>query len=428
MSKILTNPDGSLRLELRDDRLSAWLTILDGRALIDEAEILELINRAEIKNGFEEAQRYIRKHGLEREYGIPFPIAVCEYVKGETQLNYYFDLEQARGFDGRVSLRDLNTLTCLEAGSVIADHAGNIFDRQGSIYDIYGEMITGADTDPAAARQHCGDNVEFDESRGVYVAAVNGFPSVDTDGRISMLESVYFEGDLDGRNGTLRSTVNLEIRGGVASAEIVAAGNLRITGDLSSSRVYCEGNLKIGGQIRDCFQPGLDVKGDLTCAGIAGSTVLCRGKLNFTDKIQASEVVADKGVHSEAGSLWGGHLESSGDIEIANLGAADGTPTLVEITISPYNKALLTRLTKELIQLKQDPAANAARIKETADRIGLCEAAVDMGLDDFLLRPASARLKLLVSREVYPPVRIRILKHEYELNNRQSNLELHEKD
>jgi hypothetical protein len=73
MSKILTNPDGNIKLELKDDRLSAWLTIKKDNRLIDEKDILDLLEQAGIKNGFEEAQRYMQKHSMEKDFDIPFP-------------------------------------------------------------------------------------------------------------------------------------------------------------------------------------------------------------------------------------------------------------------------------------------------------------------------------------------------------------------
>ena len=111
MNKILTNLAGTLRLELRDDRLSAWLTIRSHGRLIDEQYILDLIEEAGIKTGFEEADRYMRKHGLEKDFDIPFPIAMCDRVKGESKLNYFFDLNIAKNFTGRVRPEELARLT-----------------------------------------------------------------------------------------------------------------------------------------------------------------------------------------------------------------------------------------------------------------------------------------------------------------------------
>ncbi len=428
MSKILTNPSGSLRLELRDDRLSAWLTIRDRNRLTDEQEILDLIEQAGIKTGFEEALRYMRKHGMEKEFDTAFPVAMCNHVKGEGKLNYYFNLDQAKHFDGIVSREELERLTCIEAGTVLADHSSNIFDRPGSIYDIYGEMLPDEDFDLNEIHKITGDNVVFDQVRHQLVAECAGFPRIDGDGRISVVKVLVLDGGVSGLAEGLRSPVDLEVRGDVASTPVTAAGKVTIRGDLTDSQVWCEGDLQVDGQIRNCVQNEVRVLGNLACAGISDSRVLCRGRIEFSGAVSNSEVVADGGVHSPRGSVSGGHLESSEDIILNTLGDQTGSPTEVEITLSPFHKALLMQMTKELIRLKQDPESNAAEIAKLNDQIRNCEHELDGELNQYLQRDPARKLKLSVDNEVYPPVRIRILRHEYDLRSPQRHLELYEKE
>ncbi|MDZ4182139.1 MAG: hypothetical protein U1B83_04615, partial [Candidatus Cloacimonadaceae bacterium] len=89
MTEIISNKHGNLILEIKEDRMSAWLTIKPSGRLIDEREIIEMIDNAGIKTGFDEALKYSRVNGLEKEYDTPFPIAVCTAVKGDSTLNYF---------------------------------------------------------------------------------------------------------------------------------------------------------------------------------------------------------------------------------------------------------------------------------------------------------------------------------------------------
>ncbi|MCB5277656.1 MAG: hypothetical protein LHW62_08185, partial [Candidatus Cloacimonetes bacterium] len=68
MNKILTGKSGNVILELRQDSSSAWLTIKRSGRLVDEKEILDLIDEAGIRSGFEEALQLIRERGIEKEY------------------------------------------------------------------------------------------------------------------------------------------------------------------------------------------------------------------------------------------------------------------------------------------------------------------------------------------------------------------------
>lgn len=428
MSKILTNPAGNIKLELRDDKLSAWLTILDENRLTDEQDILDLIEQAGIKNGFEEALKYMRKHGMEKEYNAAFPIAMCNRVQGETKLGYYFDLEQAKHFDGKVRLEELSELTCLEPGTVLADYSGNIFERQGSIYDIYGDMLHDDGFDPDTMDQIKGGNVSFDPAKRQFVADCAGFPSVDGDGRISIVDRLTLSGDFVQLSDAILSPVALEIFGKVEFVSIKAAGDVYIDGNLRNSEVYCEGDLNVDGDILSCREPGLEVLGNIRCSTLLSSKVLCRGRIDFVRSFLNCEAIADGGVNSDEGTLSGGHVECCGDITLGRLGDPRGNPTELEITISPYHKAVLMRMTKEMIRLKQDLTGNADAILELGDRIRICEMELDRELNNYLKRPQDEKLRLLVRHEVFPPVQIRILKHEYTIKKNQTHLELVEKD
>lgn len=428
MSKILTNAAGNIKLELRDDRLSAWMTIQDKEKLKDEKEILDLIEEAGIKNGFEEALKYMRKHGMEKEYDTPFPVAMSNPVRGESKLSYYFDLEQARHFDGRIRPDEMAKLTSVEAGTVLADYGGNIFERQGSIYDIYGDMIREKDLDPETISAIQGENVSYDEQRQRYVADRAGYPAVDTEGRISVVSRLVLAGNISNLREGIRSQVDLEINGNVDSTSISVAGNVFINGNVCECGVYCEGNLEVDGDILSCQMPGLEVLGNIRAQSVISSRVLCRGRIGFEGGLINCEVAADGGISSREGTLCGGHIECCDDVLLGKIGDPEGTPTEIEITISPYYKSMMMRLTKEMIRLKQDPQGNADAKAELESRIKNCENSMDSELNAFLIRPPQERIRLEVGGEVFPPVQIRILKHEYKIKNHQVRLELVEKD
>lgn len=428
MSNILTNPAGNISLELKDDRLSAWLTIARTGQLASEREILELIDKAGIKNGFDEAARYMRRQGLEKEFDTPFPIALCQRGQGEASLNYYFNVEQAEVFTGHLHPEDLPLLTCIEAGTVIADFGGNIFQRQGSIYDIFGEMLPDEALDQQSLSQLTGDNVDYDHDRQQFVALATGFAQLAEDGRISIIDRITLDEDLADLEPGLLSPVALEISGSVRNTQITAAGSVTIHGDLVNAGVYCQGGLAVKGTIQDCVQPGLEIGGSVNCAQIVNSRVLCRGRVAFEGAILHSEIYADGGISSSAGLLCGGHLESGGDVDVDILGDEQGAATELELTISPFNKALLMQLTKELIRRKQDTASGAELIETLNARIQSCELELDSELNDYLKRFPRSRLRLSVRHRVLPPVQIRILKHEYQIKTPQATLELEEKD
>jgi uncharacterized protein (DUF342 family) len=427
MSDIYTNPAGNLVLEVKDDKLSAWLTIRKTGKLIDEKDILDLMDSAGIKAGFDEAYRYIREHDLEKDYDVAFPIAVCEYEPHESPLNLHFDDQKARKADPDVTPESIRNLEYVEAGTVIADYSDNIFDRRGSIFNVFGEMIHVESADESSKQALAGDKVCFDPRLGQYTASRSGYVRMDDTGCMSIIDTLVIRSDVKDA-GEIFSPVDLIVEGSVSNCRIVTRGNLVIRGQINGCTLFCEGNLVAEGNISACQVPGIQVLGDLQCGGVTTSYVLCRGKIEFSGIIGDSFVVGEKGVEStDRGSrLLGGTLQSSGSVLLDNVGEPSGPEALIEVTISPFYKALLMQLTKDMVRAKQ--SEDKDEITQVREQTSLCEAELDRQLNDFLKRVPNDRCRILVRGELYPVLNLRVLKHDYTIKTRQTGLDIYEKD
>lgn len=424
MSDIYTNPGGNIILEVRDDKLSAWLTIRKTGKLTDEKDILDLLDQAGIKAGFEEAIRYIREHNLEKDYDEAFPIAVCEIVQEEIPLSYHFDTEAAKRMSPEISPSDLAAITFFEAGMVVAEYSDNIFDRKGSIFNVFGEMVHTRSDDHHQRQSLAGSNVSYDPHTGKYSALRGGYPVLDDSGTISIIDTLVIKGDVDGSTSDLMTPADLIIEGNVSGCKVITRGNLVIRGSLANATVYCEGDLTVDAFIRACPLPGVQVLGDISCAGITSSYVLCRGKLLFTHKLEDSFAVGEKGVEGER--MLGGTLQTSGSVELQGIGEPDGPDATIEITISPFYKALLMQLTKDMVRARQ--TEDPQQIAEVQSRSKQCELELDKQLNEFLHRGDSERCRVTVRGEIYPMLYLRVLKHDYSFKARQSGLEIIQRD
>ncbi|MDZ4181562.1 MAG: FapA family protein, partial [Candidatus Cloacimonadaceae bacterium] len=343
----------------------------------------------------------------------------------------FIDARAARAFTGSVRPSDLKALTCVEADTVLADYAGNIFDRQGSIYNIFGEMIEDANAGREKEQALAGENVIYDDVRRRYVAARTGYPKIEPDGRLSIIDDLIIEGDLSGDDAKVRAQVSVLIRGNVQEADIAVRGNVVVEGDIMRSRIYCEGDLNVSGDIRACGNPGIEVLGRINCRGLYDSRVLCLSSLFFKTEAQNCILVAETGINSAdepGGAIVGGHTQTCGNIFINSAGSTEGEETEIEITISPFYKALLMQLTKELINLKQDTETNADSIHSLGEKIKRCEGELDERLNTFLRRARTEKLRINIADEVFPPLRLRVLKHDYQIRSLQKGLEILEKD
>lgn len=424
MSDIYTNPAGNLILEVKDDKLSAWLTIRKTGKLTDEKEILDLLDMSGIKAGFEEAMRYNREHSIEKDFEETFPIAMCEIIQEDMPLSHHFNTEQARKMVQDVVPDDLGELLYVPAGMIIAEYSSNIFNRRGSIFNVFGEMVQ-TQTDDIEARQAlAGADIAYDQHLGKYTALRGGYVAMDDSGKMSIIDTLVIQGDVDKYSGEIATPANLIIEGSVTGCKFAIRGNLLIRGNIVDSTVFCEGNLTIEGNIRSCQLPGIQVLGDINCQGVIQSYVLCRGKMCSEHTLEDSFVVGEKGV--EGSRMLGGTIQTSGNILLDSIGEPDGPEASIEVTISPFYKALLMQLAKDMVHARQTDDPD--KVAEVQDRSKQCEQELDKQLNEFLHRPDGVRCKVSVNGEVYPLLYLRVLKHDYTFKTRQSSLEIIERD
>jgi len=430
MNKTLTNKAGNLVLELRQETMSAWLTIKNSGKLIDEMEILNLVEEAGIKTGFDEAMRYIRENSLEKEFDIPFPIAICNIGESETTLRYHFNPDLNPDISTGVSFTDIERLRYVQAGDVVADYSSNLFEQGGSIYDIFGELINPGSIDEEQANALAGLHVRYDASNREFLATKTGYPFIDELGRICLLDSLTLKGDEIPGEAVIHTPLNVLVQGGLAWVNLICGGSLEVKGDLHNCEVFTEGDLCVEGEIVSCQGNGIVVHGCLTCSGIRDSVVLCKQSLKFSGVVENSNIACEGDLHGDHDNscISGGLTQAGGCLSVAEIGTEGGADTEIEIAISPYYRAWLMKLTRELIKHKEDPEANSQAIHELQNRIKNSEHELDEQLNSFLKRPSSDRKSVIIHNGFRAHATIRVLKHSYEFKALQPGLELLERE
>jgi len=429
MNKTLTNKAGNLILELRQDSMSAWMTIKKSRQLLDEQDILSLIESAGIKTGFEEAIEHIRAHSLEKEFDNPFPIAICKGGNSESVLRYHFNPDVCPDPLQTMSYHDFSHLTVVAAGAPIAEYTNNLFEQGGSIYDIFGELINPGVIDEAKASSLTGINVRFDLADRCYYATQAGYPYVDEDGRICLCDKVQLNSNDLPPQISFDAPVEVFINGNINNLTISSTHDLRISGNITNSEINCMADLVIEGDIIDCNASLLDIKGNLSLENAISSKILVQGQLHFTGSVHNCTIACDGDIlGAENSIISGGNAQAGGSISIARVGDSSGALTELEVSISPYYRTLLMHQTRELIRLKSAADTSPDAISSLQEQIRLCEAKLDSNLSAFLNRSREDRKRIYITSGANPPLSVRVLKQFYQYSDPLPTLEVVEKD
>lgn len=430
MAKTYVNNEGNLILEIREEPLSAWLTIKKTGKIIGENEILALLEDAGIKCGFDEAVNYMRLHSLEKEFDVPFPVAMCNKQEVTSILHYNFNPDILSYPENGINIKTLEKLKVFRSGDIVAEYSCNIFTQSGSIYDIFGNLIDSGSVDTEQAKALAGDNIAYDIQNRQFIAIKDGFPYLDEQGCICLLDKVSLNGNEIPPEIQVKCPINMIIEGNVIYADIHCEADISVQGDVQSSTINCVKDLFITGDIISSNKKGIIVWGNLECRSIHNSCVLCRNDIHFTDNIENSTVVCDGEITGDwnNSAICGGLTQAGVAITVFQAGSYDQSKTEIEIALSPFYRNMLLLLTRELIYLKEDKELNATAIAELENRIEIYERALDEKLYQILKSEKQKLKKISVHDVSRPPIVFRILKHSYEVTKPEKGLEFEEKD
>ncbi len=409
MTDILTDPNGLLTLQIRDD--GAWLTMLNANEIINEQAILELIEGAGIVEGFERARDYMDVHYLERNFGEPFPIALNQ-MPAQPQIEFTPLFDENRCIDpDHYSFNELGNLVTTEPGKPLA----HLFvTRSGSPgKDIYGDAISPSMDDQEALESKLGTNVRFDEDMSQIIAESAGYPYIDAEGRVCVKSEFVVEGDIDLNQDNFKLFASLIVNGNIQDKiNIELAGNLEVNGDIVDSSIKAEGDIKVYGDILNCQEAGIFSRGNIEFENAENAFLMAAGKIRFTEHANFCKMICERAIQGDAekSSVVGGMVQCGGDVEVAVLGSTGAIGTEVEITISPYNKERMLHLTKKLSDLRRNETNNEAEIAFIEATLEDLENRLEEEINRTLLSDETKPKHIVAYKKVFPGTYVRILK------------------
>ncbi len=424
MENIIYSPSGNVSIRINEDKMSAWMYIHRSDKIINEREILNLIDDAGICNGFEDAIQWMSENGYNKDYDKPFPVAICKTATQNETVNYQFDTAKTYLPDKDWSFRDVQTWPYVEAGTPLANVAFNLFSEGASIYNVFGELATNLASSLSLA-EYAGENVSLDTENKQLVAAEDGFPYLDGDGRVHIAHDLVYKGDIKLTKIPLNLPTSLVIEGSINKAHITVMKDLTIKGNVISAEIYCEGNLDITGEIIECQTTGVIAQGDMHCGSITDSLVLTRGQLAFDNIVKGSRVVAEKKIsgNPETSRICSSQVFSAGSIDVADLGDEEYNETEAEITISPFLKERISQLKNSISKMEENFDINSDRIDQAYKKLRNLEHTLAEEMKAYFENenelPRYIRVRNLAFKGAY----IRVLNKSFQIKQTSSDIE-----
>ena len=252
--------------------------------------------------------------------------------------------------DGSMDYRETSALRNVEPGEAVAHYVAPRPGTNGEGVD--GSVIMApSDSDE---RPVSGPGVKFDVQSGKYTAQRSGILSYVVDKSIDVLDFLELKGDVDFESGNLKVDSTVLIGGTVLQTfSVDANGDVSVQGKNCRGTIRSTANVVLQGGVTSTGGESITAEGDIHCHHANAATLTAGGTIHIHDHCMNSTLSA-KNIHIDEGRgrVVGGELRAESQISVIEAGSPMGTPTRLAVADLLAEKA-------EIARLQQKCAANA---------------------------------------------------------------------
>ncbi len=323
--------------------------------LMDEKEILGDLDFRNISYGID--TETIKKFLADRQYCTNYIFAKgAPPVNGEDAwIEYFFNtdhnLRPKKNEDGSVDYRELNTISRVEEGQLLAKLHPAVPGKDG--IDVCGGPVHGRQE--KSMKLDFSNNITLSEDKTEIYSNVTGHASL-VNGKV-FVENVYdVPADVDNTTGNIVYDGNVTVKGNVKSGfSVRAKGDIVVEGVVEAAFLSAGGQIIVKRGINGMSKGRVEAKGNIICKFIENAIVVSGGFIE-TGCILHSQVSseADIRVSGRKGFVSGGLIRAGNIIEAQTIGSAMGTITQIEVGASPAVKARYEELNESVAKIKQN--------------------------------------------------------------------------
>lgn len=341
-----------------------------GGRLMDAREIVGSLTYNKVRHGAD--QQAIFNFLEDRKYCTDYVFAKgTPPIHGtDARIEYYFNtdrnLQPKRNADGSVDYKELNTISHVKAGQLLARLFKEDHGTPGR--NIYGEEIKPRSVN--SAKLGYGKNISINEEQTEIYSDVTGHANY-INGKVFVSDVFEVPADVDNSIGNIVYEGSVLIHGNVKTGFSVRASvDVIVEGVVEGAYIEAGGQIIIKHGIHGMFKGEFHAGTNLMAKYIENATVHVGGYVE-AEIILNSEVNAVGCVRSmgKKGRINGGVIRAKNSIEADNIGTEMGTATMLEVGMEPAKKERYILLGKEIGEKEKELEDNQVIINTYRDRI-----------------------------------------------------------
>ncbi len=326
-----------------------------GGKLMSAQDIVDDLKFRKIKSDLN--QEAIASFLGERKYCTDYIFAIGQQpVHGrDAKIEYFFNtsksLQPKRNEDGSVNYKELNTVSQVRSGDLLARLIPEDPGKSGQ--NVFGEEIR-----PRSVRSEklaFGKNITINEEKTEIYSDVTGHANL-VNGKVFVSNILEVPADVDNSIGNIDYEGSVLIHGNVKSGFTVkASGDIIIEGLVEGAHVVSDAQIIIEHGVNGMYKGILKAGTNLMAKYIENATISAGGYVE-SEIILNCDVSANDGVRikGKKGLINGGIIRAKNFVEADNIGTSMGTTTKIEVGVDPQRKERYVELNKLIETYEQD--------------------------------------------------------------------------
>lgn len=328
---------------------------LDAGKTLSAEDIVSDLAFRKIKHGID--QEAVLNFLNDRQYCTDYVFAVgTQPVHGrDAKIDYFFNtsknLQPKRNEDGSVDYKELNTISHVKRGDLLARLIKEDPGKSGK--NVLGEEIKPRTV--RSAKLEFGNKISINEDRTEIYSDVTGHANLIND-KVFVSDVYEVPADVDNSVGNIEYDGSVEIKGNVKSGfRIFATGDVIIHGVVENAFVESGGQIIVKQGIHGMHKGVLKARTNVMARYIENATVYAGGFVE-AEAILNSDVsaIGEVRVQGKKGLINGGTIRAGRSIEVQYAGTEMGTFTTLEVGVDPEKKERYLELKKDVSKRSKD--------------------------------------------------------------------------
>ncbi len=351
--------DGKVKIIVDSNRLAAYLEITppeENGNPVSFDEVKSRIADLGINSGIDEAaiEDAVKKQIIYEK--ILFAQGQEPTLGTNASLEYKFPTPKERlapktDDKGNVDYHDLGLIFSVRKGQQLAIKIPPKPGEDG--FDVYGNTLLAKPVKDIVLPK--GKNVVADQEELMLYAAIDGNVTI-VSGKVSVDPVFELKGNVDFSSGNINFVGNVVVHGMVcAGFKVHAEGDIEVRGLIENAEVVAQGNIQVKGGITGSSS-FIQAGGDIQAKFVENARVIAGQNIFIKEAIIQSQIKAGVcvKVSDKRALIVGGMIQAFKEIESKVIGSQLATQTVLEVGINPLSREEYQNLMRKQETIKKE--------------------------------------------------------------------------